>query len=585
MMREADLSKDTSGPELSTKLWISVIILIQFARLVLGIGLVVQAVSQAWFVELGVRDAGDYRNVAVEVESPLVVKETMEKEKLSLVVNTFDFGSTTVNFRTLFTSRSNGIDVVVLVESIRAIRTLRGKYGLVRSMFSSSTWLFSYQFSSIKGLNSMLENGSWFIRNNPLILKKWHPDVNLLKEDVGTVSVWVKLHGVPVTAFNEDSLSAIATKLAKLPILVDLRSGMRSRVVQVLLLPLSKINKMENLIIDGKAILVNDEGKPLRKVNEDSEDEVASDDNEMASFLAKRMAMVHKVCLSNGSILTSLMTMNTTHTMIDMFEGKRLHIVGEEEAEGQLHCVFHQKCDDHIRLFILSDTEPEVMATPVVLLEIALEAKAAVVALPTAVLVHVPNSPFWRKEESQKQLDIQVFVTNTSHLRESLLQSQIEVIQFTCKTPALLKVRLTVLDLVIKTGLEVKPFEALPSPDYVPTSLIHAPASLTQVAPPPPVQITPTSLTEPTSIGPSRERCRSLPPASAVPPPVVLSPCKRMLLPQLDTSYEVAVLHGLLGIADLEIRAKDAEDRLEKYELGLIHDRARIQRLKEHLDI
>ncbi|GKC89812.1 ATPase, F1/V1/A1 complex, alpha/beta subunit [Tanacetum coccineum] len=63
-------------------------------------------------------------------------------------------------------------------------------------------------------LDAMLENGPWFIRNNPLILKKWHPDENLLKEDVSTVPVWVKLHGVPVTAFSEDGLSAIATKLA-----------------------------------------------------------------------------------------------------------------------------------------------------------------------------------------------------------------------------------------------------------------------------------------------------------------------------------------------------------------------------------
>ncbi|GJW99871.1 zinc knuckle CX2CX4HX4C containing protein [Tanacetum coccineum] len=60
----------------------------------------------------------------------------------------------------------------------------------------------------------MLENGPWFIRNNPRILKKWHPDENLLKEDVSTVLVWIKLHGVPVTAFSEDGLSAIATKLS-----------------------------------------------------------------------------------------------------------------------------------------------------------------------------------------------------------------------------------------------------------------------------------------------------------------------------------------------------------------------------------
>ncbi|GKE49372.1 nucleotide-diphospho-sugar transferase, partial [Tanacetum coccineum] len=50
----------------------------------------------------------------------------------------------------------------------------------------SSTGLFSFQFSSMDGLDAMLENGLWFIRNNPLILKKWHPDENLLKEDVST---------------------------------------------------------------------------------------------------------------------------------------------------------------------------------------------------------------------------------------------------------------------------------------------------------------------------------------------------------------------------------------------------------------
>nr|GEZ70155.1 hypothetical protein [Tanacetum cinerariifolium] len=42
---------------------------------------------------------------------------------------------------------------------------------------------------------------------------KWHTDVNLLKDDVDIVSVWVKLHGVPVTAFSEDGLSSITTKL------------------------------------------------------------------------------------------------------------------------------------------------------------------------------------------------------------------------------------------------------------------------------------------------------------------------------------------------------------------------------------
>ncbi|GJV24403.1 hypothetical protein Tco_1377098 [Tanacetum coccineum] len=106
-------------------------------------------------------------------------------------------------------------DVVVSVESIRTIterfvnttygfflgkrvtyavvanyvRNTWGKYGPVRSMFSSSTGLFSFQFSSMDRLDAMLKNGPWFIRNNPLIMRKWHPNENLLKEYISTIPV------------------------------------------------------------------------------------------------------------------------------------------------------------------------------------------------------------------------------------------------------------------------------------------------------------------------------------------------------------------------------------------------------------
>nr|GEV97029.1 hypothetical protein [Tanacetum cinerariifolium] len=121
-----------------------------------------------------------------------------------------------LNFRTLFTPEGNGVDVVVPVEFIRAIsewfdntaygfflgkrmaypvvanyvKNTWGKYELVKSILNSSTWIFSLQFSSIDGLDAMLENGLWFIRNNPLILK------------------------------SEDGLSAIATKLGT-PLMLD----------------------------------------------------------------------------------------------------------------------------------------------------------------------------------------------------------------------------------------------------------------------------------------------------------------------------------------------------------------------------
>nr|GEX27815.1 hypothetical protein [Tanacetum cinerariifolium] len=73
-----------------------------------------------------------------------------------------------VNVRTLFTPGGNGIDVVVPVDSIRAIS----------ERFANTAY------------------------------------------DVSTVPIWVKLHGVPVTAFNEDGLSAITIKLGT-PLMLD----------------------------------------------------------------------------------------------------------------------------------------------------------------------------------------------------------------------------------------------------------------------------------------------------------------------------------------------------------------------------
>ncbi|GKC18887.1 RNA-directed DNA polymerase, eukaryota, partial [Tanacetum coccineum] len=121
-----------------------------------------------------------------------------------------------VNFRTLIASVGNEADVAIHLESIRAtserfantaygfflrkrvaypvvanyVRNTWSKYGLVKSMLNSSNGLFFFQFSSEDGLEAMLANGLWFIRNNPFILE------------------------------NEDGLSIIATKLGT-PLMLD----------------------------------------------------------------------------------------------------------------------------------------------------------------------------------------------------------------------------------------------------------------------------------------------------------------------------------------------------------------------------
>ncbi|GKD69331.1 cytokinin dehydrogenase 3-like protein [Tanacetum coccineum] len=221
-------------------------------------------------------------HVAMEVQSPLVaqtysVQSPVVEETVAMecpVVNTLDVGpypplptheansagnapgkpsyatatgkpnGKKVNVRTLFTPGGNRIDVVVPMDSIRAIsaqfanitdgfflgkkvaypvvanyvRNTWGKYGLVRSMFSSSTGLFSFQFSSMDGLD-------------------------------------VKLHGVPVPAFSEDGLSAIATKLGT-PLMLDsytsdmcMQSWGRSSYARVMIELRADVELKDNIVV------------------------------------------------------------------------------------------------------------------------------------------------------------------------------------------------------------------------------------------------------------------------------------------------------------------------------------------------
>ncbi|GKE09994.1 stigma-specific STIG1 family protein, partial [Tanacetum coccineum] len=311
----------------------------------------------------------------------------------------------------------NMVDVVVPVESIRAIS--ESFANIAYGFFLGNRVAYPIVANYVR--NTWGKYGL-FIRNHSLILKKWNPDVNLLKEDVGNVLVWVKLHGVPVIEFSEDCLSVIAMKLGTPLMLASYTSDMclqswgRSSYARAMIelwanecpknpvgfkpakeyRPVSKkpnantsgnkkkgleptkgvsysnpfdvlnsvendkqlgnnggtsnfanneanssgssfynvetsststtsivdkIGKLKKLIVDGKVTLVDDDGKPLKKVNypgdHDSEYEVESVDNDMArSMASKGVVLALKVCWNNEGILMRMVTMMKTHTIM-----------------------------------------------------------------------------------------------------------------------------------------------------------------------------------------------------------------------------------------------------------------------------
>nr|GEU55836.1 hypothetical protein [Tanacetum cinerariifolium] len=113
---------------------------------------------------------------------------------------------TKVDFCTLYTPGANGIDMVVLVNSIRAIS----------DRFANTAYGFFLEKRVAYPVVANCVRNTWVKYG----LVQWHSDVNLLKEDVSTIPIWVKLYDVHVTAFKEDGLSAIATKPST-PLLLD----------------------------------------------------------------------------------------------------------------------------------------------------------------------------------------------------------------------------------------------------------------------------------------------------------------------------------------------------------------------------
>ncbi|XP_022014922.1 uncharacterized protein LOC110914438 [Helianthus annuus] len=92
------------------------------------------------------------------------------------------------------------------------VKNTCAKYGIAKTMMNAHGFFF-FKFNSKEGMEKVMENGPWLIRNLPIILNIWKPSTKLVKEDIKSVPIWTKLHDVPIAAFSEDGLSMIATNV------------------------------------------------------------------------------------------------------------------------------------------------------------------------------------------------------------------------------------------------------------------------------------------------------------------------------------------------------------------------------------
>ncbi|PWA90585.1 hypothetical protein CTI12_AA093830 [Artemisia annua] len=100
-----------------------------------------------------------------------------------------------------------------------SIRRMWSKFG-VTDISASKNGQYLFKFRDIDGLNSVIDQGPWMVRNKPLFVHRWSPDMGMQKIETKKLPVWVKMSNVPLEAWSLKGISALASSLGK-PMVMD----------------------------------------------------------------------------------------------------------------------------------------------------------------------------------------------------------------------------------------------------------------------------------------------------------------------------------------------------------------------------
>ncbi|KAJ9535959.1 hypothetical protein OSB04_un000877 [Centaurea solstitialis] len=92
------------------------------------------------------------------------------------------------------------------------VKAVWGKYGCVEAMMNNNG-IYFFKFNDVGGSKQVVETGPLMIRGVPLFVSHWDPALGLSKPIHTTCPLWVKLHNVPLVAFNKEGISRIASTL------------------------------------------------------------------------------------------------------------------------------------------------------------------------------------------------------------------------------------------------------------------------------------------------------------------------------------------------------------------------------------
>ncbi|KAJ9536545.1 hypothetical protein OSB04_un000297 [Centaurea solstitialis] len=92
------------------------------------------------------------------------------------------------------------------------VKTVWNKYGFVDAMMNDNGVYF-FKFNDVGGCTQVIESGPLMIRGAPLFVSLWDPVKGISKPVHDTCPLWIKLHNVPLVAFNREGIGRIASAL------------------------------------------------------------------------------------------------------------------------------------------------------------------------------------------------------------------------------------------------------------------------------------------------------------------------------------------------------------------------------------
>jgi hypothetical protein len=85
----------------------------------------------------------------------------------------------------------------------------------LENVTTTSNGFMIFRFTTEAQMHGVLEKGPWMFGGKNIVLQQWHPQIQLDKNKISTLPVWIRLHGLPFPLWSKQGLSLAASMVGR----------------------------------------------------------------------------------------------------------------------------------------------------------------------------------------------------------------------------------------------------------------------------------------------------------------------------------------------------------------------------------